>query len=138
MCDDWACFNFVVLNDAPKLPGVYFLMNNIELVYVGESKNIRSRLSSHKSNWNNDIFVGGKPMFPDSFDSLYYLECKYTPERKAYEEMFIDDYGPKLNGYDILRDYIGPKQVKEQDERRKKELLEKFRKEQEQKSLTHR
>ena len=73
MCDDWSCFEFAVLKDAPILSGVYFLMNGIELVYIGQSKTIRSRLSEHKSNWNNDIFLGDQPLFPDSFDSLYYL-----------------------------------------------------------------
>ncbi len=76
MCDDWTCFNFITLDDVPKVSGVYLLMNDIELVYVGQSKNIRSRLGTHKSNWNNDIYLGDKPMFPDSFDSLYYLETQ--------------------------------------------------------------
>lgn len=123
MCDDWTYFNFVTLENAPKVSGVYFLMNDIELVYIGQSKNIRNRLGTHNSNWNNDIMLGDEPMFPDSFDSLYYLECDYKPERKAYEDMFKEDYSPKLNNYDVLRNYLEPKRLREQEERKLKELL---------------
>ena len=123
MCDDWTIFGFATLKEAPIVSGIYFLMNDVELVYIGQSKNIRSRLSEHKSNFNNDMFLGDAPMYPDSFDSLYFIECDYKPERKDYESMFIDDYQPKLNGYDILRDYLMPKRIRENEERELKELL---------------
>ena len=137
MPDDWSCFGFTSLNDAPLKSGVYFLMNDIELVYIGQSKNIRYRLSEHKSHFNNDIFLGDKPLFPDSFDSLYFFECDYKPERKEYESMFIEDYYPKLNGYDILRDYLIPKRLKENEEKELKEHLgdEGFKEYMEQKTM---
>lgn len=75
-------------------------MNGDELVYVGQSKNIRQRLSGHNSNWNCQLYLGKEKLEEDSFDSLYYFECAYKPEMKAYEEMFIEDYGPKFNSND--------------------------------------
>ena len=55
MCDDWTCFNFETLKDVPITSGVYFLMNGIELVYIGQTNNLRSRMGQHHSNWNSLI-----------------------------------------------------------------------------------
>lgn len=100
MRDDWSHMDFCLLKDAPKISGIYFLMNGIELVYIGQSKNIRSRLSGHNSNWNCQLYLGNEKLGEDSFDGLYYFECDYKLERKTYEEMFIEDYAPKLNSDD--------------------------------------
>jgi len=100
MCDDWSCFEYCNLDGVPHVAGVYFLMNDNELVYIGQSINIHNRVLSHKTNFNCTIFDGGKPIFPDMFNGLYFFECGYKPERKEYEKLFHDDYFPKLNGID--------------------------------------
>lgn len=128
MDDDWTCFEFALLDDLPKVSGIYFLMNGFELVYVGQSKNIRSRVGSHHNMWNCTLFSGDKPLEEDTFDSIYYLEVDYKPERKEYECMFRDDYWPKLNAYDWERDFYRPMKVKQDAERDREMLLEKFRK----------
>jgi excinuclease UvrABC nuclease subunit len=103
---DWSHMDYCLLKDAPKIAGVYFLMNGIELVYIGQSKNIRDRLSVHNSNWNCQLTLGNEKLEEDSFDSLYYFECDYKPERKEYEKMFIEDHTPKLNFDDWNRYYL--------------------------------
>jgi hypothetical protein len=102
MDDDWSHMDYCTIKDAPAIQGIYFLMNGDELVYIGQSNNIRRRLSSHNNNWNCTITVGGKKLYTDSFDGIYYFECDYKPERKTYEAMYIDDYYPKLNSNDWI------------------------------------
>lgn len=128
MDDDWTCFEFASLNDLPKVSGVYFLMNGVELVYVGQSKNIRSRVGAHHNMWNCTLFAGDEPLEEDTFDSIYYLEVDYKPERKSYEYMFRDDYWPKLNAYDWEHDFYRPMKVKQNEERAREGLLDKIRK----------
>ena len=125
LCDDWSCFEFASLDNLPKVSGVYFLMNDCELVYIGQSKNIRSRVGNHHNIFNCTLFAGDKPLEEDTFDSIYYLECDYKPERKSYEYMFRDDYWPKMNAYDWERDFYRPMQAKREEERDRKMLLEK-------------
>lgn len=97
MKEDWSHMDFCLLKDAPSIPGIYFLMNDIELVYIGQSKNIRRRVSEHSGNWNCQLILGNEKLEEDSFDGLYYFECDYKPERKEYEKMFIEDHAPKFN-----------------------------------------
>lgn len=128
MCDDWTCMEFATLDNLPQVPGIYFLMNDCELVYVGQSNNIKNRLNVHHNMWNCTLFLGDEPIGEDTFDSVYYLKVDYKPERKAYEYMFRGDYWPKLNAYDWERDYYLPMKAKQDEERQKKELLELMRK----------
>jgi len=100
MMDDWSMMDFCSVDTLPEVPGIYFLMNDVELVYVGHSQNIKKRVRAHHGQWNCVTFVGGEKVDVDSFDSIYYFECQYKPERKEYEQMFIEDYAPKLNAED--------------------------------------
>ena len=110
MKDDWKHMEFVKLgSDIPEVSCIYFLMNDNELVYIGQTVNLKSRMQSHKANLNCTLFLGDKKLEEDTFDSIYYSIVDYKPERKTYEEMFRDDYWPKLNGYNIERDYLVPK-----------------------------
>jgi len=100
MCDDWTGFEYVSLGSIPKIAGVYFLMNDCELVYIGQSNNIKRRIGTHHNNWNCTLFLGDEPLEENTFDGIYFFECDYKPERKEYETMFKEDYSPKLNNFD--------------------------------------
>ena len=100
MCDDWSDFEFTTFDNIPKVQCIYFLMNDIELVYIGQTNNLRNRMYQHNANWNCTSYLGNEPMHDDMFDSAYYLICEYKPERREYEDMFRSDYWPKLNGND--------------------------------------
>jgi len=66
-----------------SLSGIYFLMSNNEIVYVGQSKNIYARIHSHSTS--------------KKFDSVSWVLCDAT-ERSAMETAYIMLYEPKLNG----------------------------------------
>lgn len=65
--------------------GVYFLYKGDELVYIGESDSIFSRVGTH-------IREGVK-----DFDTWAYHEIEGTRERKALEGFLISIYKPKYN-----------------------------------------
>lgn len=73
-----------VLEEQIIPPGVYFLVRGDEVVYVGQSVQIPSRISSHRQ--------GGKV-----FDLVFYLTCP-AAELDAIESAFIRALKPKLNG----------------------------------------
>ena len=65
-----------------KVRGVYFLFDDDELVYIGQSENILSRIASHL----ND----------KRFDSYNFIECQYG-NLDALEAKYILKYNPKYN-----------------------------------------
>jgi len=72
--------------DMPLICGVYFLIQNNEIVYVGQSKNISSRVTQHTDKL---------------FDSIMYIECS---ENKLYdiEKFYIIACNPKYNETNLL------------------------------------
>lgn len=101
MIDDWSCFEFVdVSKDIPKVSCVYFLMNDDELVYIGQTNNLRYRIGQHMNNWNCSVLIGENKLFDDNFNGIFYLECDYKKLRIGYEDIFREDYWPKLNSND--------------------------------------
>ena len=82
-----------LINQAEKLPapnqkGVYALVNNGSIVYVGESKDIRKRLGQHlveHSKWFNKFIV------------LAYVGYLGDYQRKQLETLLIQKYHPKYN-----------------------------------------
>jgi len=64
-----------------RLCGVYFLIDGDEIVYVGQSTNIHSRIAQH-----ND----------KKFDKFTFVECEQSALNMV-ESIFIHTYRPKLN-----------------------------------------
>lgn len=64
--------------------GVYFLIHVRDIVYVGQSKNIRQRLNKH---WKD----GGK-----IFDRVAFIECPESDLRNL-ESAYIQKFKPPLN-----------------------------------------
>lgn len=62
--------------------GIYFLIKDNEIVYIGQSTNIFARLSGH----------GNK-----DFDSVTFVPCEKS-ELNIMESLYILAYRPKLNG----------------------------------------
>lgn len=65
------------------LGGVYFLIRAGELQYIGQSKNVASRISSHQG--------------VIDFDSVFVLECA-AGDRDSVEGALIRAFQPPLNG----------------------------------------
>ncbi len=76
-----------ILNNSKQLDskcGVYFLISGNEIVYVGQSVNIPSRIEQHKKDQQK------------TFDRYYYIECKVT-ELDVVEGRYIRKFMPKYN-----------------------------------------
>lgn len=59
---------------------IYFLLNNDDLVYIGKTEDIKTRLNAHKAN--------------KLFDSYVLLDSSNDP---VYEYYYINMYKPALN-----------------------------------------
>lgn len=62
--------------------GVYFLIKDSQIVYIGQSINIAARITSHKDK---------------DFDSVSYVTCRRS-ELDILESLYIIAYNPILNG----------------------------------------
>jgi hypothetical protein len=90
-----------------RIPHIYFLIKNDEIVYVGQCVNGNSRIYTHARD--------------KDFDSFAYIECvDYDPN--LLEAMYIVKYNPKYNnkripkndkykGVDSLSRFLGIKRV---------------------------
>jgi len=82
-----------LLSDIPKrdankinICGVYFLERDGEIVYIGQSINVSSRIRQHQSGYDRK-----------EFDSVRILPCD-KKELNNWEGFFIRLLSPKLNG----------------------------------------
>ena len=66
-----------------RLMGIYFLYNGDELIYIGQSRSILSRIGQHVK--------GGK-----SFDSYTFVECD-EEDLDSMEAGYIKHYHPSMN-----------------------------------------
>lgn len=105
MCDDWTRMKFKTLTDKiPKSSCVYFLFNDIELVYIGQTQNLKQRLQWNNSVINANWFIGNKPMDSFIFDSVYYLPVvNKKEERLRIEREYLEMYNPKCNWSGIFQ-----------------------------------
>ena len=91
-------FEVVKLKDnIPKVPCVYFLMNDIELCYIGQTVNLKKRIGQHDAFFNPNIYLGDKLVVPHSFDNIYYYVVKDKYKRRELEIELIYEYLPKWN-----------------------------------------
>jgi excinuclease UvrABC nuclease subunit len=90
-------FHIRKLKNATEESCIYFLFNDIELVYIGMTSNLKKRIQSHINNLNSTIIVGKERLTPIEFDNVYYLlEEKYKKLIKL-ELIYQRKYRPKLN-----------------------------------------
>jgi excisionase family DNA binding protein len=64
------------------LCGIYFLINENDVVYIGQSVNIHSRIAQHKNS--------------KTFDKFSYIECEKS-ELSHLEVKYIKKFKPKYN-----------------------------------------
>ena len=97
--DDWTQMKFKLVEDKiPKVSCVYFLFNDNELVYIGQTKNLKQRIMWHKNYLNPNLYVGKRLILPDIFDSVYYLPVvNNRRERLDIEHKYLELYDPKCN-----------------------------------------
>lgn len=75
-----------------NIKGIYFLYKNNDIVYIGQTKNLISRLAVHLADKNKD------------FDSYKFLELPHNMNLNKLERFLIKKFKPE---YNILYKYDG-------------------------------
>lgn len=83
---------------ATLLPGVYALVRNGVVVYVGQSKRPLLRISAHKSNWGRKALPAWMPTSLRGvlFDEVHILPCR-VEDLDRVEAAMIELYKPRYN-----------------------------------------
>jgi hypothetical protein len=78
--------------------GVYALVREGVVVYVGQSKKMLGRVAAHKSNWGRKSMPAWMPASLRGvlFDEVHVLPCK-VEQLDQLEKAIIDLYKPKYN-----------------------------------------
>ncbi len=79
-------------------PGVYALLRDGVVVYVGQSKRPLSRIAAHKSNWGRKSVPTWLPASVRGilFDEVHVLPCR-VEDLDAVEAAMINLYKPRYN-----------------------------------------
>jgi len=98
--------NFDKLRKEEKLPldvsCIYFLFNDWELVYIGETKNLRYRIYHHYYNLQC-VFPINVSLYTDEyykpFNKVGYIPLNDLSYKLRWylEQSYIDEYEPKFN-----------------------------------------
>ena len=87
------------INVSPILgPGVYALIREGVVVYIGQSKKMLQRVSAHKSNWGRKAQPAWMPVSLRGvlFDEVHVLPCR-VESLDELEAAMIDLYKPRYN-----------------------------------------
>lgn len=109
--DDWSEFeshHVCIRKYLPSRPAIYFLCksngadgfedNVIELLYIGQTKNLKSRISDHDYWLNDDSWIGNKFVGCHEFDCIFYKLLNNDANiRYNLEAEYIQEYFPKYN-----------------------------------------
>lgn len=79
-------------------PGVYALVRNGVVVYVGQSKKMIARIEAHRGNWGRKRLPAWMPVSMRGvlFDQVFVHPCR-VEDLDAIERRMIDFYHPKYN-----------------------------------------
>lgn len=86
---------FVNLSAALK-PGIYALVKDGVVVYVGQSIKPLSRIEAHRSLWGRKKAPGWLPIRGILFDEVHVLPCR-VEDLNEVERALVDLYKPKFN-----------------------------------------
>ena len=80
------------------MPGVYALVRDGIVVYVGQSRRPLARISAHKSNWGRKALPAWMPVSLRGvlFDEVHVLPCRLE-ELDRVEVAMIELYKPRYN-----------------------------------------
>lgn len=79
-------------------PGVYALVRNGSVVYVGQSKKMIARVEAHRSNWGRKRVPAWMPVSLRGvlFDQVFVMPCR-VEDLDHIERQMIEFYKPKYN-----------------------------------------
>lgn len=79
--------NIENINKLPNAPGVYMFWSNSELLYIGQSKNIKGRVQQHlREKENEQYHIKIKDIKMISWEKTC---CEYSTHRKEYDLLKI-------------------------------------------------
>lgn len=93
--------------ESPQIIGIYFLVHNNIVIYVGQSIDIYTRISSHKNK--------------KEFTSAFYIECP-EEELKCTEDYYIIALNPPLNKTHELAKHYNKYKINIRDYNKAKKL----------------
>lgn len=92
-----------ISQSAEKIIGVYFLIKNKEIVYVGQSRDIMSRLAAHLGD-DSKIF-DSYAILPTTFTMLSVLESKYIKKfQPIHNKVHVTKRGQKTRSIATIPD----------------------------------
>jgi hypothetical protein len=96
--NDWSMFYTTQIGSyIPPVPCVYFLFRDIELVYVGQTKDLKQRIGHLDPFLNPNVYLGDKKISEDIFNRIYFRIESDKEMRKRLEKKYYDTFQPKLN-----------------------------------------
>ena len=90
----------VKLYTFPKESGVYIFSSNDEVIYVGSSINLHSRMKEHRSYIKKGSDHGyKKDLYQYLQSNQFTVKFQTTDNYKQLEQQLIEQYHPKYNSY---------------------------------------
>lgn len=81
----------------PRIIGVYFLIKDREIIYVGQSVDILSRIDTHRANPSPRSYPWCPSTLPEKdFDSFAFIEIEET-DLNVVERFYILVFNPRCN-----------------------------------------
>lgn len=77
-------------------PGIYALVKNGVVVYIGQAKRPLTRIEAHRSLWGRKTAPGWLPIKAILFDEAHVLPCR-VEDLDRLERALIELYKPKYN-----------------------------------------
>ena len=77
-------------------PGIYALVKDGVVVYIGQAKRPLTRIEAHRSLWGRKSAPGWLPIKAILFDAAFVLPCR-VEDLDAMEHALIELYKPKYN-----------------------------------------
>lgn len=102
-CDDFSDMELIEnasSYNTPNVPCVYLLFHDWELEYIGQTSNLKKRISSHIT--LRCSVVGAHQS--KQFDKVMFKICKNKIEREVLELTLIERYKPMYN--EFMQSYL--------------------------------
>lgn len=88
------------LKDFPKESGVYYIISDDEIIYVGSSKNLKNRFAKHLDSIRHaDKATSQKELYQFLSENPFTVEFQLEENYREKEQELIDKYHPRFNQY---------------------------------------
>jgi len=100
-------------------PYIYFLMNDWELIYIGETTKLKGRISVHDSDKNTELSPDHLSFYKIvGFNKIFYRDAPIDrKERYHLEQKYIEDFKPKYNDFNLWHEKVAVPYLKKQKEK---------------------